>query len=128
MRTTYPLIILLAVAVMVAVIQGSGFMSAVGAGSGVSDYKIDDKVEDQASGNGYDEGIGGQGRDTGNTPVDFILGFATFLWDIGSLVVMAPYTLTRLLLPWSWSEPLSWIIELLSLIGVYQAITGRRYV
>jgi len=126
-RTLYPLMIVLGVAIMVGVLQASGFAGMITGGGTVSDYQVDDRLEDQASASGIDGGIGGQGRDTGSTPVDFIVGGIGMIYDVAKLIIFFPYTMTRLMLPGYWAEPLGWAVELLTVAGLYQAAMGRRW-
>jgi hypothetical protein len=124
MRTTYPLALVVCIAIVAAVVSLSGFWGAVGL---VDDRPGASQAVNQSAGEyNPNEGLDGEAaaQDDGNI-VGLILSGGSDTFDLLSLINLLPNTLMWLGMPRFAALPLGWAGQILAFIGGIQFALGR---
>ena len=124
MRTTYPVVVVLAIAMVAAMISMSGFWGAVGL---VDDQPAASAAVNESAGD-YNPNTGFAGE--ANTQNDgdivgLILSGGGDAFDLLGLVNLLPNTLMWLGFPAWFANPLGWAGSILAFLGGVQFVLGR---
>jgi hypothetical protein len=127
MRTTFPLAVMLALALTFAMFSGSGFNDIVrgdNSGVGEASEELDSQANDSAV--SEDEDVEGSraASDEGSL-VGVIIGAGQSVMQLFTMVALMPLTLRNLGFPAWFATPVGSLVYVVSGVGILQFITGR---
>ncbi len=122
MRTLGPVMLVLSFVVATALLTGSGAVEFIG-GDAIGQTDAQDEVE----GLSEEKNITGEAASNEGSIVGLVVGGSRNVADFVSLVAFFPSILKAMSIP-SWlANPLGWIAQLVSVVGLAQFIAGRFY-
>jgi len=125
MRTIYPLIVVVALAMAVMAVSLSGFGGVTGVST--DGLQSDGALNESVSNQGVEEGISGGVSNGESGLVGLTLSAGAAVQQIGSMVVLLPVELRNLGFPRAFAYPVGVAAQLLAGIGLFQFTVGRRW-
>jgi hypothetical protein len=127
MRTTLPLVIVLAMMITAGFFAGSGFNGLVDGEANIDplEQEVEERSADSVTGSG-NFSASRSGTEDGSI-VGLVVSGAQDVIEFTSLVVLLPITLQQIGFPVWFALPIGAVLQIIVSIGVLQFITGRVY-
>jgi hypothetical protein len=127
MRTTFPLVLVLAMAITATFFVGSGFNDVVDGSQSIDPVQeeVDQRAAESAAGSGNFSADRG-GTDEGSI-VGLVVGGAQDIVQFTSLVALLPITLNQLGFPGWFAFTIGGVLQIVVSIGILQFVTGRQF-
>jgi hypothetical protein len=127
MRTTLPLVIVLAMMITAGFFAGSGFNGLVDGEANIDpvETEVEQRAEESATGSGNFTASRSGGDD--GSIVGLVVGGAEDLFEFTALIALLPITLQQLGFPDWFAFPIGAVLQIIVSIGVLQFVTGRVY-
>jgi len=127
MRTLYPVIVVISIAVGVMIIQMSGLPAVLMGGDQVSLIEADDELQKDVNESQINAKGSPESSSDGNF-FQFVVGGVGRFIEFGKLVLILPATLDALpLIPWWFAYPVGVISEGIVVIGIGEALSQREW-
>jgi len=128
MRTTFPIMVVLALGIAIALFTGSGFNALI-QGDTPAAQQISERVNSTANDTsaGRGELAGSRSGADDSSIVGLAISGGRNIAKITGMVALLPVTLHNLGFPQWFASPIGWSLTILISIGVMQFITGRIY-
>lgn len=133
MRTLYPTIVVLSLAVGVMIIQMSGLPAILMGGHSVDLVQADDELEQSVGNNtgANNDSISAQGAPGGDSDggfFQFVVSGIGVILDFASLALLLPETINALpLIPWWFAYPAGLAAQAITVIGIAETYSQREW-
>jgi hypothetical protein len=127
MRTTFPIVLVLALGITAAFFAGSGFNGIVDGNQNVDpvESEINQRANQSAAGTGNFSADRG-GTDEGSI-VGLVVSGARDIVQFTSLLALVPITLDQIGFPQWFALPIGGVLQIVISIGILQFVTGREF-